>query len=216
MRARSVDNGRDNAENARRTADNSGREKCARQTLRYGCRMETWESVLADIESDMEARARSDMLAQAEELRRAEDTTVALAQRLQGMRGREIAIQARNGVAFRLVVRDCAEQWLLGRSTRGTAGEMLVPLDGIVAVFGMRAVKAGEFRGIVARRLSLGAALRAIADRHAAVAIHAAQSCFTGRIVRVGKDYVDVAGATGPVAVRLAEISRIEARGVGG
>ena len=173
--------------------------------------MDALERLLADVEGEMAALALDEVRAEAAEMRRAEEATVVLARRLMAARGARLCIVTAQEAGLWLEVADCSERWVLGRID---AGEVLIPMDAVVAVRGLGQAGVGEFSGIVASKLSVAAALRAFVDRHRRVDIVAGGRRYSGSVARVGKDYADVVTESGAICVALRAIERVEGRGI--
>ncbi|MDN4471696.1 hypothetical protein [Demequina zhanjiangensis] len=150
---------------------------------------------------DLEGRWQSDRArmfdAEVADLTRAERAGVDLAARLAASRGASLALTLRDGSAVSGVLADATAQWVLLHSS---PGERLVPRGAISAVRGLssRAVPLGR----IEQRLTLGAALRALAQDRSWVAVRAQGAEMIGLLESVGADFVEVAPEEGvPVTV---------------
>ena len=176
--------------------------------------MQSIDKILADIESDINATELADVHAEATEVRRAEDATVDICQRLMGMRGMEVTIDFRDKTQCDVLVRDCGQGWMLGELSKAARSEVLIPVKNIVAVRTDASARVGQYSGPIARRLTFAGALRALADRHGRVNIWAQNHIYSGGIVRVGKDYVELGVDSSPILIHFDAIGRIETRGL--
>jgi hypothetical protein len=147
-----------------------------------------WEALFADMEGQLEAADAAELLAGVPDLTRAERATVTLAGRLRAARSGTVVIRVRSGELVTGSVLDVADQWLLlGDGSR----RALVPAAAVTAVRGLD-VGSSPDAGVVARRLGLGHALRALARDRAPVRVVTAAGELAGRLDRVGADHVDL------------------------
>ena len=143
----------------------------------------------ADLFDDLEAQvSRSEREAFEDEVRERTDSeraAVSLGAVLAASEGARVRVTLTDGSALAGTVIDCAAQWLhIADGPR----EWLVPVWAITAVEGV-APGAAEPAAIAAR-LTLGHALRALADDGGAVSVNAGALQARGRIEAVGADYV--------------------------
>ncbi len=118
---------------------------------------------------------------------RVEQGAIDLAARLMGALGAEVAVTLRGGRRARGTLVAVASQWLLlGSST----AQRLIPMPAVAAVAGLprRAVPLTE----IERRLSLGAALRALSRDRAHVIVRVEGADLPGLLGAVGADHVDL------------------------
>ena len=154
-----------------------------------------WEALFADMEGQLAAADAADLLAGVPDLTRAERATVTLTARLRAAGTGSVVVRVRGGELVTGAVLDLSEQWvLLGDGPR----RALVPTAAVTGVRGLEAVSQPD-GGVVARRLGLGHALRALARDRTAVRVATAGAVVAGRVDRVGADHVDlVAVVDGP------------------
>ena len=153
----------------------------------YGGRMR-WEALFEDLESQLDAARAADRVAEVAERTRVERASVTLGDRLRAARGTRVTLRLRDGEAISGELVELADQWvLLAEGSR----RWLVPTAAVGWVGGLawHAVTGG---GQVARRLSLGHALRALARDRVHVRVQAQGVELAGRIDAVGTDHVDV------------------------
>lgn len=162
------------------------RQVTARRTL-YGGDVR-WESLFADLESQLEAARAADRSLEVADLVRAERGTVTLVDRLRGSCGGVVTLDVGIGETVSGVLLEVAEQWvLIGDGPR----RMLVPVRAVVMARGLR-LQAAPDGGEVLRRLGLGHALRALARDRASVRVLAGGAEVVGRVEQVGADHVDL------------------------
>lgn len=125
----------------------------------------------------------------------AERAAVAFGAVLAAARGSHVRLTLADGSRIEGVASDCAAQWL--HISHG-AREWLVPATAIAAIDGL--APGAPAPGPIAERLSLGHALRALAEDGGAVVLTGAGIVVRGRIAAVGADYVAIDGALVPFA----------------
>ena len=157
-----------------------------------------WEALFADMEAQLAAAEAADVTAQVVELTRAERSTVTLAGRLRAARERPVAVRVRGGELVTGTVVDVAEQWVLVAEGPRRA---LVPLAAVGGVSGLPVATQPD-DGVVARRLGLGHALRALARDRTPVHVVTDAAEIPGRVDRVGADHIDVAVVVDPSTAR--------------
>ncbi len=161
-----------------------------------------WEALFEDLESQLDAARAIDRVAEVADRTRAERASVTLGDRLRARRGGRVTLRLRGGETVSGELVDLADQWvLLAEGPR----RWFVPTAAIgwVGGLGWHAATGG---GQVARRLSLGHAMRALARDRVHVRVQARGVELAGRIEAVGADHVDVVvvpegGRTGVVWV---------------
>ncbi|WP_303324845.1 Fis family transcriptional regulator [Actinomyces radicidentis] len=158
-----------------------------------------WNELLADLESRFDADRRADIAAQSADLAEAERGQVVLVDRLRGAVGRTVRIGTRGGRTLAGRLLRVSEDVLL--LEEGDGLQALVPL-GAVAAAGPLPGPAPV--GRTRRRAGLADALRGLARSGARVRVLLVGSELTGRIVRVGRDHVDVVVDGAPEGVRSA------------
>ncbi|MDU0349824.1 Fis family transcriptional regulator [Actinomyces sp. MRS3W] len=174
-----------------------------------------WDSLLADLESSFEAERRADVAAQAADLAEAEIAGLHLVDRLRGAVGRPVHVRTRGGVAVDGVVKRVEDAFAL--LDEGEGIESLVPVAAIVLASPLPGPAPTP---TVRRRPGIQVALRGLARSGTRVRVVFAQGEATGRIVRVGADYLDLArdgvvtgpGASGTVTIALEAIEVVRSR----
>jgi hypothetical protein len=147
-----------------------------------------WDALFADMEAQLDAARTADLAVEVAELTRAEQATVRLSDRLRAARGGLIAVRTRGDDQVSGVLIDGASEWIL---LDGHGRSALVPLAAVTAVRGLTRHSAGA-TGVVERRLTLGHALRAVARDRSVVQVVTDGGELTGRVERVGADYLDL------------------------
>jgi hypothetical protein len=148
-----------------------------------------WESLFADMESQLVAARAQELRDEVAELTRAERAQVALTDRFRAARGSRLRLLLRDGQTVDGAAVEVAPQWLL--LAPDAYRRSLVPSTAVSGAVGLRS-QAAPPAGAVERGLSLGHALRALARDRTVVRVDADGASVTGRIERVGADHVDV------------------------
>ncbi|WP_103061888.1 Fis family transcriptional regulator [Actinomyces qiguomingii] len=146
-----------------------------------------WDSLLADLESRFDAERRADITAEAADLAEAEIADLHLADRLRGASGRTVHLRTRGGAAVDGVVLRAEESFVLIGEGEGI--QSLVPLPAITLASPLPGPAPAPVGG---RRPSIQAALRELARAGTRVRVIFAAQEVTGRLSRVGADYIDV------------------------
>jgi len=157
-----------------------------------------WHDLFDDLEAQLVSAEREAFDDEVRERAQAERAAVTLGAILAASDGARLRVTLVDGTRVEGVVSDCAAQWVhLVDGPRA----WLVPATAIAAVEG--AAPGAPSPGMVASRLTLGHALRALADdaHEVLVTAHGVQA--RGAITAVGSDFV-VVGATR--TVRMAAI----------
>lgn len=155
-----------------------------------------WDELFTDLEAQFDAAEAANLSAELADRTRREAAQLHLADRLGAAVGATVRVVAEGAgpVSGRLAA--TGPDWLLLEV--GAAGERaLVPLAAVLAVSGLsRHSLAPGSGGVVAGRLGLGHALRAIARDRAAVAVTLrAGAVLTGTVDRVGADFLELTEA---------------------
>lgn len=151
-----------------------------------------WSRLLADLESQMDALVSAEAAAEIAERTRIETSAVRLLDRLRAAQDHPIEVRCRGAGTVHGALAGVGPDWLLVAEERGE--EALVPLASMVAVVDLGRSVAAPDESVVAARLGLRQALRAIARDRAYVRIGLVDgSATTGTLDRVGADFVDLA-----------------------
>jgi len=153
-----------------------------------------WDLLFADLVAQLDAAdGQADAHALAD-LTRAEQATVALADRLRAsVAGRTLAVRLADGSRLSGQVRDVAADWvLLGEGAR----RHVVPLSALTLVEGLAPHAVPAPPGTGAGR-GLPAVLRALMRDRAVIGVRTLAGEVTGRVARVGKDHLEIAATSG-------------------
>ncbi|WP_129337524.1 hypothetical protein [Cellulomonas endophytica] len=153
-----------------------------------------WEALFADLEAQLEAEARQEVLAAVPDLVRAERSQVRLADRLRGAVGGALRVSVCGGHAWEGRLVEAAPEWLLLEPV--ARRRVLVPVAALRTVSGLPD-RVAPPPGRVAARLGWGPALRALARDRAPVHLVLDDAREEGAGLRgvldaVGADHVDV------------------------
>lgn len=147
-----------------------------------------WQALFADLELQLDAAAARDLLDDVPDLTRAERAGVGLAARLRAHEG-EVVVTLHGGEVRRGVPTEVGASWLL---LADGPREHLVPFGAIALVAGLGDVAAPD-QDVVASRLRLGHALRAVARDRSVVRALTTGGTVVGRVGAVGTDHLDLA-----------------------
>lgn len=151
-----------------------------------------WESLFADLESQLNAARAHERTVEIQEMVRIERSQLRLWDFLAGQLGSEITVDLLGGQRLRGGLRHVGVNWL---SLREGPAEYLVLDRGIrsLEVAGNRAAVAGE--ALVRRRLSQGAALRSLVRDRARMAVWGVDGALlgTGTLDHAGADHLRLA-----------------------
>ena len=157
-----------------------------------------WSELFDDLEAQLMHAEREAFEDEVRERATAEKAAISLGAVLAASEGALVRVTLVDGVRLEGTVRDATAQWI--HVAQG-AQEWLIPAGAIAAIDGVEP-GAGD-PGVVASRLTLGHALRALAEDHAAVMVATRASTVRGRIDAVGADYVVIARSVVPFAAIL-------------
>jgi hypothetical protein len=168
-----------------------------------------WENLFADLEREWEALADSERQAEIAERTRAEFAQVDLVQRLRGSEGRQVRLLARGGhEVCGVLSRVGADFVLIGLPRQ----ECVCPLAAVVSVSGLGPGSVpADVAGPVRARLGLGSVLRRVAaDRSVVTAVlDPAGRALTGRVQRVGSDFLELTEPPLDEGARTAGVRRV-------
>ena len=167
---------------------------------RYGWRMR-WSELFDDLEAQVTRAEREAFEDEVRARAESEAAAVTLGAVLAASQGDAVRVTLSDGTRVEGEVRDCAAQWLhLGQGAR----EWLIPATAIATLDGPRF--AGPEPGAVASRLTLGHALRALAQADAVVLVSTNGTQARGTIHAVGGDYLVLASDSARTVVPFAAI----------
>jgi hypothetical protein len=161
------------------------------------------------MEAQLHAAGQLGLEADTNELARAVQAEVLLADRLRGQAGAEVRVATLSGHSFSGSVGHVGSSWLV---LHERARSILVPLAAVQLVEGLGRRTASE-TSAGARRLGLGSALRALARDRAEVVLYfaggPASSVATGFIDRVGNDFLELASVPSGEARRASNVRSV-------
>ncbi|MCJ7827464.1 MAG: hypothetical protein MUP36_04430 [Demequinaceae bacterium] len=165
-----------------------------------------WNDLFGDLEGQFASAVSAEFAVEVAELTVAERASVEMAARLRAIGSEPVVVHLEGGSVLRGVVSDVTPTWILIHEGRH---EHLIPLAAIVGIGGVpdRSLPGGE----VERRLSLGHALRILADAGARVVVETPGCDFRGIVGAVGADHCDVLldSGSGRVAVPFTALRRV-------
>lgn len=152
-----------------------------------------WDALFADLEAQADALSAAARAAEADERGRIELASLPWRRRLLAAVGAEVQVRLAGPVAVRGRVDRVGPDWAL--VTEDAAGEVLFALAAVQVVGGLSRYVAPEETSLVAGRLTLRSALRAVGRDRSVVRIHLAGDggVLDGTIDRVGADFLDLA-----------------------
>lgn len=158
-----------------------------------------WEEQLAAVLDDLEQQAEGLALVardtEVAELSRAEYAQVDLAGRVHASVGRELSFSLLGAGPLTGVLVRAGTGWCL---VRAAAQDWVVALTAVTEVRGLSPRALAESLRPLGARLGVGSALRGVAEQEATVVVRTVDGAArTGRIGRVGADFVEVRSPSG-------------------
>lgn len=151
-----------------------------------------WERLFADIESQWRAAEEAEFAAEVADRARREAATLHLADRVRGAVGAQVQVGLPGLGVVNGRLTDCGSQWLL--VTEPAGAEVWAPLSGVAWIAGLTAYSEAP-TGVVASRLGMTSALRAMARDRSAVTVWLRDgTSLPGVIDRVGADFIELRG----------------------
>jgi len=144
-----------------------------------------WSDLFDDLEAQVTRAEREAFEDEVRERAQSERAAVELGALLAASEGARVRVTLADGTAVSGEVVDCAAQWL--HIAEG-AREWLIPVWAISELDGVAPGAAAP--GVIAARLTLGHALRALAEAGSDVVVHSRSGQVRGRIAAVGADYL--------------------------
>ena len=151
-----------------------------------------WDDLFGDLEAQLAAAERAELLAELPDRVRRERATISLSERLHAHSGQNVALAFEfvDGTAVRGRLIDTGPDWLLLTDERERS--VLISVATLASVSGL--VRGVQTLGAVSRKFSLAMALRVIARDRAVVNLAlAGGAVVTGTIDVVGSDYIELA-----------------------
>lgn len=166
-----------------------------------------WESLFADLEGQLEQEDAAELAAEVAERTRREHAGARLADRVRAVLGGRLTVHLVDGSTVAGTAVDAVPDWLLLEPA--PTARVLVPTGAVAGVEGLgRQVAAPA--GVVAARLGLGSALRALARDRAVVRVSVrGGQLLTGTFDRVGADHVDLAQHPADVPRRAGAVTSV-------
>jgi len=164
-----------------------------------------WDRLFDDLQAQLDADGQRELDLEVSDRTRRERAQVGLHERLAAHRGLGVELRLAAGARVSGTVADVGSDWLLVQD-RGDRGS-LVPFGAIVAINGL-GVRAAVGPGVaMAKRFSLGFALRGLSrDRCVVSLTDIGGSATTGTIDAVGADALDLSVHPADVARRAENI----------
>jgi hypothetical protein len=150
-----------------------------------------WDDLFDDLAQQMAALQRAELDAEVAERTRGEDARIHLLDRLRAHTGSEISVTVSTGSLVSGRLARAGPDFLLVAEARS---EALVPLASVAMLDGLSAAADPRRPSVVASRLGLAAALRALSRDRSAVRLSTLHGHeLTGSLARVGADYAEIA-----------------------
>lgn len=146
-----------------------------------------WNDLFADLEGQLGAAADAQFVSDVAERTRSERASVALESRLAAGVQTSVTVTLLGGDKVSGTLADVAATWIL---VVEDARQSWIPMTGVAALTGLP-VRASDLSA-VARRLSVGHALRALSRDRAEVMVCTVGGRWPGVIANVGADYVQM------------------------
>ena len=152
-----------------------------------------WAELFDDLEAQYEAAQRAEAASEISDRTRREVALLRFADRLRPAQSRSISVWVNGAGVAHGVLDAVGPDWLLIRE--GPAIELLIPRGAVMSVAGLTADSdTGRSEGVVASRLTLTFALRAVVrDRSPVTLRYVDGVSTTGTLDRVGHDFVEIA-----------------------
>jgi hypothetical protein len=170
-----------------------------------------WEELFRDLEAQVEAAERAELLAEVADRTRLERSRSRLVDRLRAGVGQPVVVQAEGVGTVGGTLTGVGSEWLLVED--GQRRQVLVPMQHLVGVSALSAASAVPgSEGAVAARLGLAHALRGLArDRCGVQVVCRDGSVRSGTLDRVGADFAELAEHAPGEARRRGEVRNVRA-----
>jgi hypothetical protein len=146
-----------------------------------------WNDLFADLEGQLAAAADAQFSADVSDRTRSERAAVPLQSRLAASVGSRVVVTLLGSERVSGELTDVAATWIL---VNEDARQTWIPVAAICAASGLVERSAGV--SLVARRLSMGHALRALSRDRAWVTVVTMAASWRGVVSQSGADYVDI------------------------
>ncbi len=156
--------------------------------VRSGAMDTRWAALFADLEGEFEAARAAELDAEVRDRARREVARIALADRLTTAIGHPLTVHLHGAGTVRGTLADAAPEWLL----LSELTDVLVPAHAVLHLSGLSGLSEEPTR--MAKRLTLGYALRGLARRRTGLTVTLVDgSTLSGTLDRVGADFVELA-----------------------
>ncbi|ASK64909.1 hypothetical protein CFK39_02635 [Brachybacterium avium] len=149
-----------------------------------------FERIFEDLEGQFAHHQQEEVRAVSEDLTRAEQAQLTIADRLRGAQGLGLTLHLAAGFRVSGVVREVGAEWV-ALAARSGARSAVIPLAAIAMVEGLPS-RARLVEDSLRSPLGLGSVLREIARDRAVVRLEASGGSVIGRIAAVGADALDI------------------------
>ncbi|AXK45512.1 hypothetical protein [Brachybacterium saurashtrense] len=149
-----------------------------------------FERIFDDLEGQFAHQEEQEVRAVSEDLARAEQAQLTLADRLRGAQGRAVVLHVGDGLRVDGTVEEVGADWVALAGESG-ARRAVVPLPAIAVVEGLPA-RARPAEEALRSPRGLGSVLRGIARDRSVVRLETAAGALNGRIASVGADALEV------------------------
>ena len=147
----------------------------------------SWDKLFDDLQAQFEAVVRQDESVEVPHLAEAEAAGIVVADRIRACAGQELTVRMRDGSTRVGKVQEATRSWV--RLADG-ARSSVIPLTAVVAAWPLRG--SAPEPGRIEARVTLGHALRALAQQRVAVFVHTEAGDHRGVVVQVGADHLDL------------------------
>lgn len=149
-----------------------------------------FERIFEDLEGQFAHHQQEEARAISEDLTRAEQAQLTLADRLRGAEGRRLTVHLAPAVRVSGVVQEVGDQWVALVADSG-GRSAVVPLAAVVMLEGLP-TRARLAEDTASSARGLGSVLREIARDRSVVHLETTGGAVTGRIAAVGADALDI------------------------
>lgn len=149
-----------------------------------------FERIFEDLEGQFAHHQQEEVRAVSEDLTRAEQAQLTLADRLRGAQGHPVTLHLDAALRVSGIVQEVATQWV-ALAAEGGGRSAVIPLAAVSMVEGLP-VRARPAEESVASPLGIGSVLREIARDRSVVHLETAGGTLIGRIAAVGADTLDL------------------------
>ena len=165
-----------------------------------------WEEELFALFDDLEQQAEALYGAERDpevaDRSRAEYQQVSLASRLMASVDQEVSLEVRGVGVVSGVLERVADGWCLVTAELGVATDWIVRLGALARVLGASERSVPEVAWSPLSRLSLGSALRRLAESGERCLVHTVEgACHDGTLRRVGEDFAETVDVSGRLAL---------------